>query len=310
MFVGVHQPFQLPFNIVPENQESTLGEANRQVCPARRRLTESRCLVMPWPLALACLLAGWPITAQAADASAPVHHVDGSFVREWLVLGPFPSRDMDVDLLADVGGEANIRPKEGDTVIRSDGTRLIWTRLRSEFDLVNLEKVFGIQLWSVAYAYRELSSDRPMETDLRPLTSPSILWLNGSKVESTLVPSGSSSDLSRALPIQIKAGRNPCLLKLRVEGGDWVFSMQCNRCRRRERPSNFWSPMRKGVLLPALSFSCMIKASLYGVCEQAPMAWPRPAFIRWPKRMMCAPPRAKREPGFTTSPYGLANDSD
>ena len=65
-----------------------------------------------------------------------------------------------------------------------------------------------------------------METDLRPPTTPSILWLNGSKVEPTPVTPGSSSDVPRALPIQLKAGPNPCLLKLRVEGWDWVFSMQ------------------------------------------------------------------------------------
>ncbi|MDA1277518.1 MAG: response regulator [Verrucomicrobia bacterium] len=177
-------------------------------------------------MALVCALAGWPVSAQAPDRGAPVHTADGSFVREWLVLGPFPSREMETDFLADAGGQARIRPKEGDTVTRSDGTRLTWTRLRSDYDLVNLEKVFGIQPWSVAYAYCELSSDRATETDLRPPASPSILWLNGSKIEPTPVPPGSSSDVSRTLPIHLKAGPNPCLLKLRVEGGDWVFSMQ------------------------------------------------------------------------------------
>ena len=40
-------------------------------------------------MALAFLLAGGPLTALGADNSAPVHKLDGSFVREWLVLGPF-----------------------------------------------------------------------------------------------------------------------------------------------------------------------------------------------------------------------------
>ncbi|MDA1272652.1 MAG: hypothetical protein O2960_01180 [Verrucomicrobia bacterium] len=94
--------------------------------------------------ALLFFLSFLPISAQLAEKSAPVHNFDGSFVKEWLVLGPFPSKDVESDFLADVGGEANVRPKEGDAVTRSDGTRLSWTRFRSQRDRVNLEEHFGI----------------------------------------------------------------------------------------------------------------------------------------------------------------------
>ena len=139
VFSGVHQPFQLPFNIVPGNQESTVGEANRQVCPARRRLTESRCLVMPWPLALACLLAGWSITAQAADASAPVHNVDGSFVRNGWFSAPFPPETWRLTSWPpprrserSTQGRQCGDPKRRDAVDR--------TRFRSDYDLVKSKK--------------------------------------------------------------------------------------------------------------------------------------------------------------------------
>jgi signal transduction histidine kinase/streptogramin lyase len=174
-------------------------------------------------------LAGWPCLAPAADRAAPVHSVDGSFVREWLVLGPFPARDMEPDFLANVGGEANVRPKEGDTVTRSDGTPLTWTRLRSEFDLVNLEKVLGIQSWSVAYAYCELSSDRPMDTDFRPSLYTSLVWINGKKIEPNLVRPQEPNEILRALPIHLEAGPNPCLLKLNIGAlgsQEWVFTLQ------------------------------------------------------------------------------------
>lgn len=75
---------------------------------------------------------------------------------------------METDFLAGVGGEANVRPKEADSVMMSDGTRRTRTRIRSKSDTVNLEEVFGIRGWPVAYAYCELSCDRPMETNLRP----------------------------------------------------------------------------------------------------------------------------------------------
>lgn len=65
------------------------------------------------------------LAVPAANRDAPVHKVDGSFVREWLVLGPFPSPEIGADFLAEAGREANVRPKEGDAVTRKDGT--IWT---------------------------------------------------------------------------------------------------------------------------------------------------------------------------------------
>ncbi|MBI4663147.1 MAG: hypothetical protein HY735_30435, partial [Verrucomicrobia bacterium] len=179
-----------------------------------------------WLTALAWFLAVAPAPAHAAESVAPVHNVDGSFVREWLVLGPFPGRDLETDFLASVGGEANIRPKEGDTVTRSDGTQLTWTRLRSDYDIVSLEKVLGIQTWSVAYAYCELSSERPMETNLRPAASSSLLWLNGIKVEPPPALSGVPGNVPVAYPIQLNAGPNPCLLKLGIGQWECVFSMQ------------------------------------------------------------------------------------
>ena len=69
-----------------------------------------------WLLGFSLLTCGGVIRSQTPGIPAPVHNIDGSFVREWLVLGPFPSRDFDTDFLADAGGEANVRPKEGDTV--------------------------------------------------------------------------------------------------------------------------------------------------------------------------------------------------
>ncbi len=57
-----------------------------------------------------------------ARNDAPIHPVDGEYINEWLVLGPFFPDDLENDFLVDVGGEANIQPNEGDTVLfMSDG---------------------------------------------------------------------------------------------------------------------------------------------------------------------------------------------
>ncbi len=182
------------------------------------RLLKSPLAVPLGRLGLACLLAGGPITAPGADLAAPVHHVDGSFVREWLVLGPSPSKELSIDFLAEAGGEANVRPKEGDAVMMADGTRLTWTRLRSTNDWVNSEPAVGFSGLSVSYAYCELQSEQACETDVRfGYDGPSLLWLNGNSVRPSFPRLGRSTDLAPVWPIKLGAGRNTCLLKFQFE---------------------------------------------------------------------------------------------
>jgi hypothetical protein len=179
---------------------------------ARHRFTMPRLIVLVF------LLAGHFILAHGAGSEAPAHNVDGSFVKEWLVLGPFSSKDLDTDFLAEAGGEANVRPKVGDTFTTKDGKQLVWTRLRSKHDIVNLEEVFGIQDWSIAYAYCELNSDQSIETDLRASSVlPSPLWINGTKVGQVPDVLHKRHDLHPVLPFKLNAGRNACLLKLKIE---------------------------------------------------------------------------------------------
>ena len=52
-----------------------------------------------------------------AQNDVPIHPVDGEYITKWLVIGPFFKDDLDTDFLADMGGEANVYPKEGDIVV-------------------------------------------------------------------------------------------------------------------------------------------------------------------------------------------------
>ncbi len=62
-----------------------------------------------------------------SPANAQTHAINGEYITEWLILGPFFPNDLETDFLADVGGEANIEPKEDDTVTTADGSPLlIW----------------------------------------------------------------------------------------------------------------------------------------------------------------------------------------
>ena len=79
-------------------------------------------------IALFCIV----VSAAHAQNDVPTHPVDGQFIKEWLVLGPFFPADLSQDFLAQTGGEANIDPKEGDTLTTKDNTTLVWKRYTTE----------------------------------------------------------------------------------------------------------------------------------------------------------------------------------
>ena len=59
-----------------------------------------------------------------AQDSVPIHPVDGTFIKEWLVLGPFFPEDLETDFLASANGEALVNPESGDTVTTAEGKTL------------------------------------------------------------------------------------------------------------------------------------------------------------------------------------------
>jgi signal transduction histidine kinase/ligand-binding sensor domain-containing protein/CheY-like chemotaxis protein len=163
-----------------------------------------------------------------AQSPAPVHRADGQFLREWLVLGPFASEDLNTDYLAEVGGEANVRPKEGDAVTAKDGTSLQWKRVKSPDDFVRLEPQFGYRQRVMAYAYCELESEQAGESDIRVWADQAAaIWINGSPVGQTPPQFGPRLIATYGhMPVRFTAGKNRCLLKVRQAIGEWQFLFQ------------------------------------------------------------------------------------
>lgn len=152
--------------------------------------------------------------AHGAEPGAPVHPVDGSYVREWLVLGPFASDDLSEDFLAAAGGEAAIRPKDGDIVKTSNGSELVWRRYRSPEDYLMLEHVFESGEHTTAYAYCVLNSDSNGEVEFRfGSEDASRVWVNGAKVQD-LSDRGPFRFADGIFEVPLVAGGNPCLVKL------------------------------------------------------------------------------------------------
>ena len=178
-------------------------------------------------LPLLSLLFSLAVVAQQGISNAPIHEVDGSFLKEWLVLGPVPFSKRDTELLEQSVGEANVRPKEGDVVMTADGTRLTWTRLRSRTDMVQIQQAINTNEGFVAYAYCELSSPQPIESDLRIYSTEGVaVWFNGAEIGAVSFNGETNLDFPPTLPIKIEEGRNPFLLKFKHHVPELRFMIQ------------------------------------------------------------------------------------
>ena len=152
-----------------------------------------------------CLL----VSVARTQSPVPTHSVDGAYLKEWLVLGPFISDDLGVDFLADVGGEAGIEPREGDSVATAEGATLTWKRYRTRGNFVDLSDALGDQENATAYAYCVLQSEVAGEAELLYSDDDFALWINGELFE-----------------LNLRAGPNRCLVKISHGVGRWGFAIQ------------------------------------------------------------------------------------
>jgi hypothetical protein len=86
-----------------------------------------------------------------AQDDIPTHTVDGAYIKEWLVIGPFP-RALEADFLAAAGSETNIRPREGMELTAPNGAVYTWKRHSSANPVINLLEAIGDYTDVVAYA--------------------------------------------------------------------------------------------------------------------------------------------------------------
>jgi signal transduction histidine kinase/ligand-binding sensor domain-containing protein/DNA-binding response OmpR family regulator len=183
-------------------------------------------LIGRFVLVLLWALNGGPYPGRCAEGPAPVQIVDGTWVKEWLVLGPFPSRDSASAALSRAGVEPAVRPREGGSSPELGAPALVWKRYAAPGDHVNLLQAVGSHDDSAAYAYCELESDRPGEASLqiRALDEASV-WVNGALVSFGRL-GASLADVSLAAVPLIK-GRNPCLIRVSHAGTrNWEFALR------------------------------------------------------------------------------------
>lgn len=162
-----------------------------------------------------CLLTG--------QTFAQPHAVDGEYIREWLVLGPFFPNDLDTDFLADVGGEAEIHPREGDTVTTADGRELRWQRYASKWNHIYLVHAVGSHRQNpIYYAFCLLQSRGASQGSGNEAASDArvylgseggiAVWINGKRVHYNPIYGDYLTDKD-VFEVGLEAGANRCLVK-------------------------------------------------------------------------------------------------
>ncbi|MDE0317726.1 MAG: SpoIIE family protein phosphatase [Candidatus Poribacteria bacterium] len=181
-----------------------------------RNLFSARC----WILVFLSL----SVTFAHAQDSVPTHPVDGTFIKEWLVLGPFFPEDLETDFLVSANGEANANPKPGDTVTTAEGKTLTWKVYRTGGSLIDLHHAVGNHQEAVCYTFCLLQSDHGGDGELLVGSDDGVaVFLNGQKVHTQPVRRAIVVDEDR-VPVLLRPGKNRCLMKISNGVQDWALT--------------------------------------------------------------------------------------
>ena len=181
-----------------------------------RKLFFARC----WILVFLSLY----VTIAHAQDSVPTHPVDGTFIKEWLVLGPFFPEDLETDFLASANGEASVNPKPGDTVVTAEGETLTWTVHRSQENIVNLLDALGNHQEAVCYAFCLLESNMAGDGEILVSSDDGVVvFLNDQRVHTQIVRRPLITDEDR-VPVSLRPGKNRCLLKVSNGLQNWALT--------------------------------------------------------------------------------------
>ena len=190
----------------------------------------------------------------AAQKTVPIHPVDGEYIKEWLVLGPFFDNDLSLstDFLAGVGGETKIHPQEGDTVgfdtgfdtpsatqpkspldpsrystqATADGKMLMWKRYKSKSDIIDLLDAVGRCDYATAYAFCVLRTDVAGDAQIYLGSDDGVaVWINGRQIHHNPVVRQFTLN-EDVFEVNLKAGANCCLIKVSQVTRGWLFAMR------------------------------------------------------------------------------------
>ena len=181
-----------------------------------RNLFSARCWIL--------VFLGLYVTVAYAQDSVPTHPVDGTFIKAWLVLGPFFPEDLETDFLASTNGEAAANPKPGDTVTTADGKTLTWRVYRTERKMVNLLHAVGNHREAVCYAFCLLESDEDGAGEILVGSDDGVvIFLNGQRVHTQPVRRSVVVDKDK-VAVSLRRGKNRCLMKVSNGFQNWALT--------------------------------------------------------------------------------------
>ena len=171
---------------------------------------------------ISCLLAG---VGRGEDAFKPDEE---GFIRNWLVLAPFPFGEAQngTDALGkqQIPDEAKLQPKEGDKV-KSGDKNLAWKPYKAEGHLLDFNAFLGQKTEnSVGYAVCYLLADREMK-DITLKTGSddqAKVYLNGKEVFKNEEARPADKDQDSTPNLTLKKGANVLVFKIVNETEDWT----------------------------------------------------------------------------------------
>jgi len=144
----------------------------------------------------------------------------GGFVRDWLVVGPFPAPDRKGH---DIAFPPEAEPVDPKKEYKAATGTLRWQHHGSPADYIDFEKLFKTQDPAVAYAVCWVRPDRPRRISLNLGSNDGIkVWVGGKVIADRAVSRSAAPGQDRA-SCELAAGWNEVRVKIDNQGGPWGF---------------------------------------------------------------------------------------
>ena len=151
----------------------------------------------------------------------------GTFIKEWLICGPFPARSarsLYHDFLTEKGGENKIMPVNGMQISSSSVPRgkVSWKMATAQSDgKLDLRKYLQPNQNNISYAGVTIRCDQRTPALLKLGSNDMIaVWLNGERIYVFPDPRASGPDADK-VAVTLKKGDNLLLAKVQNVGGGW-----------------------------------------------------------------------------------------
>ena len=180
--------------------------------------------------------------AAPAKLAGPFAPDAESFIRNWLVIGPFPNpggrpqgeadavpkcKGFDEDFLK---GEAAYIAEAGKAVALAGGKSLAWKAHKSDSDMIDFLAINELQMGDgeniVAYAFCWVEVDQDVDAQVRVGSDDGYkLWIGGQLVKAVHEHRSAEQD-QETHKVKLAKGKHPLLMKVDTDWGQFTFYLR------------------------------------------------------------------------------------